>query len=119
MKRILVVDDLYALRRLFKRFLTRDDEERKERCRVELAADALEAAGIFQKNNFDVAFIDVELHRGPDGFQLAESLRRLQPAVKIIMMSARSQYGSKAVSDFDGFMLKPFTLDEISFHVFH
>jgi len=112
MKRVLVVEDHYALRRLFSRFLTR------EKCRVELAANDQEANEIIQNNEFDVAFIDVELGQGRDGFQLAERFRLLKPDMRIIMMSARSEYGSRSVSKFDGFMLKPFTLDEISFHVF-
>lgn len=112
MKRILIVEDHYALRRLFSRFLTR------EKCRVELAANGQEANEIIQNNEFDVAFIDVELGQGRNGFQLAESFRKLRPDLRIVIMSARSGYGSRAVSEFDGFMLKPFTLDEISFHVF-
>lgn len=112
MKRIFVVEDHYALRRLFSRYLT------GEKCQVELAATGQEASEIIQRNEFDVAFIDVELGKGPDGFQLAKKFRLLRPDMRIIMMSARSEYGSRAVSEFDGFMLKPFTLDEISFHVF-
>ncbi|MCG3204858.1 MAG: Sporulation initiation phosphotransferase F [Elusimicrobia bacterium] len=112
MKRILIVEDHYALRRLFSRFLTR------EKCQVELAANDQDANEIIQSNEFEIAFIDVELGKGPDGFQLAKRFRLLRPDMRIIMMSARSEYGSRAVSEFDGFMLKPFTLDEISFHVF-
>jgi len=104
-KNILVVDDHYALRRLFWRFLN------SEECRVEMAEGAREALVASKKIDFDLAFIDVELKSAMDGIELAKLLRSQKPDLPIVIMSARFEYEEVAVQQKFDFLLKGVDFD--------
>ena len=105
-KNILVVDDLYSIRRLFWRFLESRD------CHVEMAANAVEAIAAFKKYSFDLAFIDVEPKIGMDGIELAKFLRSQKQDLPIVIMSARFEYEEEVrAENFEDFFLKGIDFD--------
>lgn len=70
-----------------------------------------------RKHQVDVAFLDIEMpHIG--GMKLAESLKALNPDVKIIFVTAYDQYAVKAfkIKAF-GYLLKPYTRADIEFEM--
>ena len=113
MKHVLVVDDYDAMRKLFWRFLN------QEGCQVETAENASQALAAVKEKDFDVAFVDVELKDEINGLQVAEKLRELKPPIRIIIMSSIIEYKGDATSKgFDGFLLKPFLLEDVRSFVF-
>ena len=118
MVRVLVVEDLELLRRLVERFLKKIAEDRKEECQSTIVPSARDAIETCKTNDFDLAFIDVDLGMDMNGLELARRLRESKPTLRIIMMSSEPGYGSESVSNFDGFMQKPFTMDEFRYFAF-
>lgn len=111
MRKILVVEDEYAIRDLISINLlsagydvvTADSGER-----------ALETIGA-DPNSFDVALLDIMLP-GMDGFAVCEALRRKNPRMGIIFLSARSQEPDKIrglMIGADDYITKPFGTGEL------
>ena len=81
---ILVVDDEPSLQRYMQTLLELDD------FRVEIAADGAEAVARIQRGKQpDLVFLDV-LMPNLDGLQALEQMRKLNPALKVVMLSCVS-----------------------------
>lgn len=111
MKRILVVEDEYAIRDLLTLNLTRVGYL------VEAFESAEKALEIFavDPNRFDVAVIDIMLP-GISGFDLCERIRRKNQLIGIIMLTARTMEPDKVRAlaiGADDYVTKPFSLNEL------
>lgn len=72
-----------------------------------------EALEFVEKNHIDVAFIDMEM-RELHGLKLAERLKKIDPNICIIFVTAYEQYALQAFGvDALGYILKPYTRQEI------
>lgn len=65
-------------------------------------------------NEFDMAFIDVELHT-MDGITVAERLREINPNCGIIFCTGHANYAVDAIArvSVDGYLLKPIDSDDV------
>lgn len=72
-----------------------------------------EALEFAEKNTVDVAFLDMEMP-GIHGLDLARKLRRCDPNIRIIFVTAYSQFAMEAWEmDANGYLLKPYTAADI------
>lgn len=76
----------------------------------QIGEEALE----FVKNNIvDVAFLDMEMP-GIHGLELAKKLKQAEPTIRIVFVTAYSQYALDAWGvDASGYLLKPYTAQDI------
>ncbi|MHB8764290.1 MAG: sigma-54-dependent transcriptional regulator [Deferrisomatales bacterium] len=81
MKRILIVDDDYAVRRTLEMRLVRDGYA------VETAADGREGVAKGASEAVDLVLLDLRLPR-MDGFEVLAELKRLRPALPVIVITA-------------------------------
>lgn len=73
-------------------------------------ADALDFAA---ENTVDAAFLDMEMP-GIHGLGLAKKLKEMDPDIRIIFVTAYSQYALDAWGvDATGYLLKPYTVEDI------
>src|SRR5690242_3779116 len=79
----LIVDDTRTIRRIIRRVLDRS----VFRLAIEEAADGESALAHFSDGGFDLVFLDCNMP-GLDGIATLEAIRRREPQVKVIMMSA-------------------------------
>jgi len=85
---------------------------------VKTVGTAQDAISSVADHPFPVAFVDARLP-DIDGFRLVLELRRLRPAMRIIMISGyyldddARILEAKRVSAIDGFLTKPFKIDAI------
>ena len=87
--KLLIVDDEADMLRLLSRAIRADIN-----CDVETVSNAAQALDIFRRSDFDLALVDIRMP-GMDGIQLLEQLRKLDPGLTIIMMTA---YGAIEVA---------------------
>jgi CheY-like chemotaxis protein len=109
-RRILIVDDDVELATLLRQAL-RDVGNDVE---IQLARDADEALAKISKRAFDLVVTDIKM-TGLDGLQLVEILKRLDPTIKTIAMTAYSsaEIESQARSlHVYHYIAKPFTIGE-------
>ncbi len=107
--KILVVEDDVSLSFLL------NDNLKEEGFDVHCCADGNEGLNEFLKNDFHLCILDVMLPK-QDGFRLAENIRKKNPAVPIIFLTARSlkediYKGFEAGAD--DYITKPFTIREL------
>ena len=115
MKKILVVEDENAIRELIVLNLQMDNYEVEEAESAERALEVFAAA----PETFTCAILDIMLP-GMNGFSLCENIRRVSPAVGIVMLSAKSLEADKikALSiGADDYMTKPFSVSELKARV--
>ncbi len=86
--RILVVDDDDFIRVLLTRTIAGMSIEGVGELTVADCATAAEATAIAQRQHPDVAILDLDLGAGPNGIDLAYGLRRIAPAVAVIILSS-------------------------------
>jgi DNA-binding response OmpR family regulator len=79
---ILVVDDDSELRELLKRSFAREGH------RVTAVADGRSAIDRASTDRFDVILLDVAMGEGPDGYEVARTLRARGNVVPIVMLTA-------------------------------
>lgn len=96
--RILVVDDeqpaLEGLLGTLKKVCSADSEwNEAEICGFR---DPLEALCSAEKVNYDIAFLDIEMHK-LNGISLAQKLKSLSPYINIIFTTGYSEYGMGCV----------------------
>jgi CheY-like chemotaxis protein len=108
MKTILVVDDELAIAEMLQAFLD------GEGFNVEMASNGQEALDRLAQSPADLVISDLMMPH-IDGRGLARALRHASPApaIPIVVMSA---LGEKLVGDdvhYDGFLRKPFHLEEV------
>ena len=111
MRKILVVEDEYAIRDLISINLL---SAGYDVVTVDSGERALETIGA-DPNSFDVALLDIMLP-GMDGFAVCEALRRKNPRMGIIFLSARSQEPDKIrglMIGADDYITKPFGTGEL------
>ena len=104
-KRILIVDDDYAIRNILTRFLLIQGFE------VKTAENGLEALEIFTENHFDAVLTDFQMP-GMDGIKLAHQIRKYDPKKLIIMMTS-NMMSRQEEGLVDHVVEKPFELTEI------
>lgn len=111
MRKILVVEDEYAIRDLISINLL---SAGYDVVTVDSGERALETIGA-DPNSFDVALLDIMLP-GMDGFAVCEALRRKNPRMGIIFLSARLQEPDKIrglMIGADDYITKPFGTGEL------
>jgi len=106
---LLVVDDDPFLRDVLKRFLARKGYV------VAVAEDADEAISYAREIPFQIAIIDIFIH-GMDGIALAEELKKLIPALILIIMTGHPSLDTALTALKQGvhdYLIKPFALEQI------
>jgi len=87
-------------------------------CAVTTVSSAESAISSVAERAFPVAFVDARLP-DMDGLRLIEELRRLRPAMRIIMISGYYLEDDMRISEamraceIDGFLAKPFQIDAV------
>ena len=110
MPRILVVDDNAFMRNNIKNVLTGAGFDV-----VGEASDGLEAISMYQSSGPDLVTLDITMPN-MDGVQALKELRSLDPAAKIIMVSAMGQEALVVEAITAGaadFVVKPFQPDRV------
>lgn len=113
--RILVVDDeqpaLEGLLGTLKKVCSADSEwNEAEICGFR---DPLEALCSAEKVNYDIAFLDIEMHK-LNGISLAQKLKSLSPYINIIFTTGYSEYGMDAFKlHASGYITKPVTAEKV------
>ncbi|MDW8102870.1 MAG: response regulator [Anaerolineae bacterium] len=108
-KRVLVVDDEISVRKICQFILQMMGFE------VETAADGMEAVEKAREKPFDLIITDIKMP-GINGVETARLIREIYPDVPWIVMTAYGQLdlALKAIRlGVNGFLLKPFTPDEL------
>ncbi|MBP8790413.1 MAG: response regulator transcription factor [Breznakibacter sp.] len=108
-RRLLLVEDDSSMGFLLVDFL--------ENCGfdISLAVDGQKGLDLFRSVNFDLCILDVMLP-GIDGFALASAIRRIDPAIPFIFLSARSMKPDKMKGfalGADDYVTKPFDEEEL------
>ena len=103
-RRILVVEDDEQIRE----FLIRALPE----CEVLAVPDGAGGLAEFQAGHYDVVLADLSLP-GLTGIQVAQGIREMDPDTPIILMSGWDEPSEDVSGAIDGFLPKPFTLDEL------
>jgi CheY-like chemotaxis protein len=103
---VLLVDDEETVREVGKEFL------QILGFRVSVAKDGEEALGLYRKqsSDFDVVLLDLSMP-GMDGGEVYESLKKVNPQVKVLLVSGCSAYGKARKmleKGCSGFLQKPF-----------
>ena len=110
MKRILVVEDETSIRELVALNLKMAGWDVLEAPSAERALELMH-----QNPPCDVALLDIMLP-GMDGFSLCETIRRSDPTIGIIMVSAKGQESDKIRGlsiGADDYITKPFSVSEL------
>jgi DNA-binding response OmpR family regulator len=99
MPKILFVDDEAHLRKLYHEFFTKEGFE------VVTAATGREAIQLVQKDNYDLAVLDIEMNE-INGLELLKELKTLKSDLPIIINSAYSVY----MSDFKSWLAEDYII---------
>lgn len=111
MRRILVVEDEYAIRDMIAINLRLAGYEVTAVGSAEAAVECFDA----EKNDFDLALLDIMLP-GMDGFELCDRIRQHNDSIGIIFISARTQEFDKVKGlgiGADDYITKPFGTNEL------
>lgn len=106
---VLVVEDDPGVRS------TLDQLLRFEGYRVLVACDGLEALGLLEKEQPDVAVVDVVMP-GLDGLGLCRMLRRRGDRLPVLVLTARHEVGDRVAgldAGADDYLAKPFATEEL------
>lgn len=107
--RVIYVDDERPNLDNFK-FTVKDFEEIKSLDMFQSGEDALEFA---RSNIIDVAFCDMEMP-GLHGLALAAKLKDINPSIRVVFVTAYSQYAMDAFGvDATGYVMKPYLASDI------
>ena len=107
---ILLVEDNEMLRRMASEMLTTLGY------RVLEAADGLEAVALFRERHseIDLALVDMVMPH-LDGRQTILALRRIAPAIRVLLCSGSFRTGpAQQIVEADGFLQKPFEMHQLS-----
>ncbi|AMC94552.1 two-component system response regulator [Erysipelothrix larvae] len=114
MNRILIVEDDYEMNHLMCKFLRGCGFD------VEGCINGEEAYDAMYNNTFDLIVSDVMMPR-IDGFEFAQTVRKLNETIPILFVSARDDIASKQKGfkiGIDDYMVKPIDLDELEMRVY-
>jgi signal transduction histidine kinase/ActR/RegA family two-component response regulator len=112
-RRVLVVEDNRVNQYVAQRMLARLG------CQVEIAPDANEALTLFDRNLYDVVFMDCGLP-GMDGYQLTETIRRRENGARrtpVVAMTAAALDGDREkclAAGMDDYLTKPLDLQVLN-----
>lgn len=110
MNHLLLVEDHETLGFALKEFL------QDKGYQVTWAADGLKGLQAFKKQTFNLCILDVALP-GLDGFSLAAEIRRLEPGVPFVFLTARALKTDKLqgfAHGADDYIVKPIDEDELN-----
>lgn len=113
MNRILVVEDDKKLNEIVCKHL------RKNGFDVHGVLSVNDAYNQMYRHPYELLISDIMMP-GIDGYELAESVRRMNPAMPILFMSARDDFMSKQKGfsvGIDDYMVKPVNLEELTWRV--
>jgi two-component system response regulator HydG len=108
--RIMVVDDEFSVRDSLEAWF------RKDGYKVSVAETASEALDVLEGDRFDVAVVDIKLP-GMDGVELQDRMRRIDPDMAVIMITAFASVDTAVRSLKNGaydYVVKPIEPDELS-----
>ncbi|KRN21002.1 phoP protein [Pediococcus claussenii] len=108
-RKILVVDDEPSIVTLIQYNLEQELYE------VEAVGDGIEAVKRAQNNNFDFIIMDLMLP-GQDGFEATKAIRKFNPDVPILMLTAKTGEIDKVMGlelGADDYLTKPFSPQEL------
>src|SRR6187549_1280038 len=108
-RKILLVEDDKSMR-----FMLQDNLEMAGYA-VSAFADGQVAINAFMKEPFDLCLLDVMLP-GKDGFSLAQEIRKLNMAVPIVFLTAKSMKEDRILGfkiGADDYITKPFSIEEL------
>jgi len=111
--RVLVVDDDPTVSDVVRRYLEQDG------CRVRLAADGLAALAAVAVETPDLVILDLMLG-GIDGLEVCRRLRRDQPFLPVVMLTALGEEADRVVGlemGADDYVTKPFSPRELVLRV--
>lgn len=86
---------------------------------VNWANNGREAIDLFEKEKFDLIILDIMLPY-VNGFEVAERVRKSDPQIPILMLTAKTESGDKVKGlekGADDYMTKPFHLQELLLRV--
>ncbi len=109
MFKVLIVEDDEDLNRTMCAFLSQNGYETKG------CLSANEAYNAMYNNPFDIIISDIMMSE-IDGFEFAETVRKVNPTVPIIFATARDDFGAKKrgfSAGIDDYMTKPLDLPEL------
>ncbi|MGN0505278.1 MAG: response regulator [Lachnospiraceae bacterium] len=107
--RVICVDDELPILENF-RITTKDFQEIED---LQLFQDGKSALEWAEKHPVDTAFLDMEM-AGMNGLELAKRLKQLDQNIRIIFVTAYTQYALDAFGvNALGYVLKPYTKEEI------
>ncbi|OAG27492.1 hybrid sensor histidine kinase/response regulator [Thermodesulfatator autotrophicus] len=104
--RVLIFDDEEVIRETLKEFLEISGFQ------VETAKDAQELIKKAKVGNFDLAILDLTIPGGMGAKKVLPFLKSYTPHIKTILMTGYSLESQK-IKDFDAFLKKPFTFNEL------
>lgn len=113
MAKILVAEDDKDLNRIVSSFLVGLGYETVS------AFNGEEAIEKYERERFDVLLTDIMMPK-KDGFELAESIRRIDSEIPIIFMTAKDDKASKMFGyniGIDDYVVKPFDLDVLAIKI--
>ncbi len=111
--KILYVEDDEALS-----FVTRDNLE-MHGYDIVWCSDGLEGWRVFNDHTFDLCLLDVMLPKS-DGFELAGKIRRVNPDVPILFLTARTMKDDRIAGlklGADDYITKPFSIEELTLRI--
>ena len=80
---------------------------------LQLFQSGKEALEYAKKNQIDVAFLDMKMQE-MHGLELAKRLKKVNPNISIVFVTAYEQYALQAFGvDAIGYLLKPYTCQEV------
>jgi DNA-binding response OmpR family regulator len=112
-RRVLVVDDDGAIRRLIRRVLSACDIQ------VDEAGDGYDGLRLARATAYDVILLDLQLP-GLDGMTILSRLLQARPGQAVVVCSCRSDPATRRDCLRTGardFLAKPFSLDELSMSI--
>lgn len=111
--RIMVVDDEDFVRSLLEEVLRTLGHEAVAFGEGPAAIAAFRAA-MEKDTKFDVVILDLRLPGGMNGVALLHELRKLDPGVKALAISGRTEEDATVPLGFQGFLSKPFRIKALS-----
>ncbi len=105
---IVYIDDEPVMLKAFKRVISKRNDIETAGC----FDDPCEAVRYVKKNSVDIAFID-RLLPTTDGRNLAKKLKKLKPNLYIVFVSALEINDFDKKVDFDDYIMKPFSDEDI------
>jgi DNA-binding NtrC family response regulator len=107
---VLVVDDEVEILRMFEKWLP------NERFHLECAKGGRRALELINKKSFDVVLLDI-IMPGVSAGEVLEKIKEVSPQTRVIIISGQivgqNQLDNLEKMGADGFVQKPFSMDEI------